>query len=462
MLATLSALPTASALADPTTTCSGVVTLPRLYAPLFDTQPPGPAASPLRVRVVLPHEACTRNDATLRRLLKRAGITDITTTAPTQESAHLSATQWTRASATTPWPPAIPDGPTPEASTPSKPGSPPWTSPGSHPNTPLSVSTGSRPDTPPPWASSRPRPDTPPWANARSRPDTPPWEITRSRPDTPPWISSRPRAGIPPWASTRSWPDEPPRATTPWPSSIEWPIALWRPREEFADPWRILPADHPASHGGLVSHDRPIPPERHPRRPDITHPDITRPVPRDSTPSDSTPRATPPKSSTPKSSPPKSSPPKRSTPRKPTPRPAKPSTTKADLAVATALQELGTPFSWGGGAPSGATKGIGRGASTVGFDCSGLTLYAWSKAGVKLGHYTGTQFRQGRRIPLNDLRKGDLVFFGGGTGDPTHVGLYLGNGVMIHAPKTGDVVKKTQFLNSTYYRPIYRGAVRPG
>ncbi|WP_327089307.1 NlpC/P60 family protein [Nonomuraea sp. NBC_01738] len=122
---------------------------------------------------------------------------------------------------------------------------------------------------------------------------------------------------------------------------------------------------------------------------------------------------------------------------------------------------MGTPFSWGGGRPSGPTTGIGRGANTVGFDCSGLTLYAWSKAGISLGHYTGTQFRQGRRVPLSDLRKGDLVFFGGGSGDPTHVGLYLGGGIMIHAPKTGDVVKKTQFLDSSYYRPIYRGAIRP-
>jgi cell wall-associated NlpC family hydrolase len=132
-----------------------------------------------------------------------------------------------------------------------------------------------------------------------------------------------------------------------------------------------------------------------------------------------------------------------------------------DVAAAAALTQLGTPFSWGGGRPSGPTTGIGRGARTTGFDCSGLTLYAWSKAGVGLGHYTGTQYRQGRRIPVGDLRKGDLVFFGGGTGDPTHVGLYLGGGVMVHASKTGDVVKKTGFLTSPYFRPIYRGAVRP-
>lgn len=131
------------------------------------------------------------------------------------------------------------------------------------------------------------------------------------------------------------------------------------------------------------------------------------------------------------------------------------------VAAAAALRMLGTPFSWGGGSPQGPTRGIGRGARTVGFDCSGLTLYAWAQAGVRLGHYTGTQFRQGRRVARSRLRRGDLVFFGGGSGDPTHVGLYLGNGVMIHAPKTGDVVRTTRFLRSPYYRARYRGAIRP-
>jgi cell wall-associated NlpC family hydrolase len=135
--------------------------------------------------------------------------------------------------------------------------------------------------------------------------------------------------------------------------------------------------------------------------------------------------------------------------------------TKGGIAAAAALRQLGTPFSWGGGSPSGPTRGIGRGALTIGFDCSGLTMYAWSRAGVRLGHYTGAQFRQGRRVSLGGLRTGDLLFFGGGSGDPTHVGLYLHGGVMIHAPKTGDVVRTTQFLNSPYYRAVFRGAVRP-
>ncbi|MFC4008345.1 NlpC/P60 family protein [Nonomuraea purpurea] len=136
--------------------------------------------------------------------------------------------------------------------------------------------------------------------------------------------------------------------------------------------------------------------------------------------------------------------------------------TKGQIAAAAALTQLGVSFSWGGGSVKGPTLGIGRGATTRGFDCSGLTLYAWSKAGVTLAHYTGTQFRQGRRIPLAARRTGDLLFFGGGAGDPTHVGLFLGGGVMIHAPKTGDIVRKTDFLRSAYFRSGFRGAVRPG
>ncbi|GIH89889.1 NlpC/P60 family protein [Planobispora siamensis] len=123
------------------------------------------------------------------------------------------------------------------------------------------------------------------------------------------------------------------------------------------------------------------------------------------------------------------------------------------IAAAAALRQIGTPYVWGGGSRSGPTRG--------GFDCSGLALHAWSKAGATLTHYTGSQFTQGRRVPFSRLRPGDLVFFGGGTGDPTHVGIYVKNGVMVHAPKSGDVVKTTDFATSPYYRARYRGAVRP-
>jgi cell wall-associated NlpC family hydrolase len=124
------------------------------------------------------------------------------------------------------------------------------------------------------------------------------------------------------------------------------------------------------------------------------------------------------------------------------------------VAAAAAVRQIGTPYVWGGGSGAGATGG--------GFDCSGLALYAWARAGVSLPHYTGSQFTKGTKIPFSQLRPGDLVFFGGGTGDPTHVGIYLKDGTMVHAPKTGDVVRKVDFAHSTYYRARYRGAIRPG
>ncbi|MEU4230198.1 NlpC/P60 family protein [Nonomuraea sp. NPDC026600] len=211
-----------------------------------------------------------------------------------------------------------------------------------------------------------------------------------------------------------------------------------------------FPAKPPAANDSETNHaqDTPIPPEAFFALPPdgVAHDNqpiyVLIPLPPESCPAPNPPAKTP-----------------RDTPSEPSP--TKP-LTKGDIATEAAIDQLGTPFSWGGGAPSGPTTGVGRGAHTKGFDCSGLTLYAWSKAGIRLGHYTGSQFRQGRRVTLGDLRKGDLLFFGGGTGDPTHVGLNLGGGMMIHAPKTGDVVRRTPFLTSTYYRPLYRGAVRPG
>ncbi|MFG1975621.1 C40 family peptidase [Nonomuraea fuscirosea] len=135
--------------------------------------------------------------------------------------------------------------------------------------------------------------------------------------------------------------------------------------------------------------------------------------------------------------------------------------TRGQIAAAAALTQLGVSFSWGGGSAKGPTLGIGRGATTRGFDCSGLTLYAWSRAGIRLSHHTAAQFRQGRRIPLSARRTGDLLFFGGNPGAPTHVALFLTGTLMIHAPKTGDVVRRANF-NTPYFRTTYRGTVRPG
>jgi cell wall-associated NlpC family hydrolase len=105
--------------------------------------------------------------------------------------------------------------------------------------------------------------------------------------------------------------------------------------------------------------------------------------------------------------------------------------------VQAAKQFLGTPYSWGGGSPSGPTRGFGRGASTVGFDCSSLVQYAWAKAGVKLPRTTYDQIKFGRAVPnIQSAAPGDLLFPHTG-----HVQMYIGNGKVIEAPRTGGHVQ---------------------
>jgi cell wall-associated NlpC family hydrolase len=107
-------------------------------------------------------------------------------------------------------------------------------------------------------------------------------------------------------------------------------------------------------------------------------------------------------------------------------------------ASAKALGRLGTPYSWGGGGPNGPTYGVAQGANIKGFDCSGLTMYAYAQVGINLPYYTGSQFNSGIHVSREQLRPGDLVFF---HSDLHHMGMYIGNGKMVHAPQTGDVVK---------------------
>ncbi|WP_083734625.1 C40 family peptidase [Actinomadura sp. CNU-125] len=111
---------------------------------------------------------------------------------------------------------------------------------------------------------------------------------------------------------------------------------------------------------------------------------------------------------------------------------------KAMGAVRAALSKRGVPYSWGGGNASGPSYGTAQGANIKGFDCSGLTLYAYAQVGITLPHYTGSQFTAGTRVSQSQLKPGDLVFF---YSDLHHMGLYIGNGNMVHAPQTGDVVK---------------------
>ncbi len=140
---------------------------------------------------------------------------------------------------------------------------------------------------------------------------------------------------------------------------------------------------------------------------------------------------------------------------------------RGQRAADVALRWLGTRYSWGGGNASGPTYGIdfpggGAGANDSrvrGFDCSGLTLYAWAQAGIGLPHYSGYQYRSGRRLSRAELRPGDLVFWAY-TSDPAtihHVALYLGGGQVVMAPQSGDVVR----IAPMWYEG-YLGAARPG
>lgn len=116
---------------------------------------------------------------------------------------------------------------------------------------------------------------------------------------------------------------------------------------------------------------------------------------------------------------------------------------KGAQVVAIAMQYLGIPYVWGGASPS------------QGFDCSGLTMYVFAQVGVSLPHYAAAQYELGVPVSRDQLQPGDLVFFRG----LGHMGMYIGGGNMIHAPRTGDVVKISS-ISESYYVANWVGARR--
>lgn len=107
-------------------------------------------------------------------------------------------------------------------------------------------------------------------------------------------------------------------------------------------------------------------------------------------------------------------------------------------AARVAMRYLGVPYRWGGSTPSG-------------FDCSGLAMYAYGHVGVSMAHYTGAIWSAYPKVS-GPLQPGDLVFFSG----LGHMGIYIGGGMMVHAPHTGDVVRVAPIAGRSYV-----GAVRP-
>ncbi|MET9553729.1 bifunctional lytic transglycosylase/C40 family peptidase [Streptomyces sp. NPDC006645] len=120
--------------------------------------------------------------------------------------------------------------------------------------------------------------------------------------------------------------------------------------------------------------------------------------------------------------------------------------------VAHAKKWLGTPYSWGGGGPEGPGRGFAQGANTVGFDCSSLVqnaVYHASGGATLLPRVSQVQVTVGESVSRDDIRPGDVIGFQLGS-SYDHIGIYIGQGQFIHAPKTGDVVKISN-LDEPYY-----------
>jgi peptidoglycan DL-endopeptidase CwlO len=129
------------------------------------------------------------------------------------------------------------------------------------------------------------------------------------------------------------------------------------------------------------------------------------------------------------------------TPSSPSPPPTPPATPPAPAsgaasAIAFARSQIGDPYVWGAAGPNA-------------WDCSGLTMGAWGAGGISLPHYSVAQYEQSTPISLSSLRPGDLVFWGSSSSPSSiyHVALYVGNGMIIQAPRTGRDVEEV----SMYY-----------
>ena len=108
--------------------------------------------------------------------------------------------------------------------------------------------------------------------------------------------------------------------------------------------------------------------------------------------------------------------------------------TKGEKAARFAVDAVGTPYRWGGESPAG------------GFDCSGLVRWAYSRVGVDLPHNSYALYDEGRRVAVSHLEPGDVLFFDG----LGHVGLYVGDGKMVHAPHTGRDVEVVSLGGTGY------------
>jgi cell wall-associated NlpC family hydrolase len=118
------------------------------------------------------------------------------------------------------------------------------------------------------------------------------------------------------------------------------------------------------------------------------------------------------------------------------PLPPLPAAGGAAAAVAAAESQIGVPYHWGGESPG------------VGFDCSGLTQWAWGRAGVSIPRTAQEQYSAIEHVSLSALEPGDLLFWGSSAGGISHVGMYVGGGQIVHAPETGQTVHVQPIWNN--------------
>jgi peptidoglycan DL-endopeptidase RipB len=109
-----------------------------------------------------------------------------------------------------------------------------------------------------------------------------------------------------------------------------------------------------------------------------------------------------------------------------------------EYVIRRAGSQMGVPYSWGGGTLTGPGPGVDYDAGKMGFDCSGLTRYAFAGVGVQIPKYSGDQYDSGRPIAPSQAKRGDLIFYG--PGGSQHVAIFLGGGRMLEASGSAEKV----------------------
>lgn len=109
-----------------------------------------------------------------------------------------------------------------------------------------------------------------------------------------------------------------------------------------------------------------------------------------------------------------------------------------EYVIRRAGSQMGVPYSWGGGTLTGPGPGVDYDAGKMGFDCSGLTRYAFAGVGVQIPKYSGDQYNSGRPIAPSQAKRGDLIFYG--PGGSQHVAMFLGGGKMLEASGSAEKV----------------------